>query len=116
VSTQTLNAMANIQPKTTSFSLFLQKDLLPDLSTKCICDLDATSVHTGCPQSSTLFIAPTRDSLETNAFTNTLNYPAKLSQTSFSYISINSLTIFMVSIAMKSSWRDLIIDANHVLR
>jgi len=39
-----------------------------------------------------------------------------LSQTAFGYISINSLTILMVSIAMGSSQKDLSIYASHVLR
>jgi len=37
-----------------------------------------------------------------------------LSQTSFSQISINSLTILMVSIAPESPWKDLSINTSHV--
>ena len=37
-------------------------------------------------------------------------------QTSFGHISINSLTILMVSMAPKSPWKDLSIDTSHVLR
>jgi len=40
----------------------------------------------------------------------------KLSQTSFGYISINSLMILMVSKAMESPQKDLSINASHVLR
>jgi len=39
-----------------------------------------------------------------------------LSQTSFSYISINSLTILMVLKAMESPQKDLLINASHVLK
>jgi len=37
-----------------------------------------------------------------------------LSQTSFSQISINSLTILMVSMAPESPWKDLSINTSHV--
>jgi len=37
-----------------------------------------------------------------------------LSQTSFGYISINSSTIFTVSMAMESPQKDLSINASHV--
>jgi len=40
----------------------------------------------------------------------------KVSQTSFGHISINSLTILMVSMAMESPKKDLLIDASHILR
>jgi len=39
-----------------------------------------------------------------------------MSQTLFSHISINSLTIFMVLTATESPQKDLLIDASHVLR
>jgi len=39
-----------------------------------------------------------------------------MSQTSFSYISINSSTILMVLTATESPQKDLSIDANHVSR
>ena len=39
-----------------------------------------------------------------------------VSQTSFSHISINSLTILMVSKTMESPQKDLLIDASHVSR
>jgi len=39
-----------------------------------------------------------------------------LSQTSFSHISINSLTILMVLKAMESPQKDLLINASHVLK
>ena len=35
-------------------------------------------------------------------------------QTSFGLISINSSTIFTVSMAMESPWKDLSIDTSHV--
>jgi len=39
-----------------------------------------------------------------------------MSQTSFSYISINSLTILMVLMAMESPQKDLLINISHVLK
>jgi len=39
-----------------------------------------------------------------------------MSQTSFSHISINSSTIFMVSKAMESPQKNLSTDASHILR
>jgi len=39
-----------------------------------------------------------------------------LSQTSFSHISINSLSILMVSMAMESPQKNLLIDVSHILR
>jgi len=39
-----------------------------------------------------------------------------MSQTSFGYISTNSLTILMVSMAMESPWKDLFIDTSHTLK
>ena len=38
----------------------------------------------------------------------------KLSQTSFSHISINYLTILTVSMATESPWKDLSIDTSHI--
>jgi len=37
-----------------------------------------------------------------------------MSQTSFNYISINSLTILTFSIAIESPWENLLIDTSHV--
>jgi len=39
-----------------------------------------------------------------------------MSQTSFGHISINSLSILTVLMAMESSWKDLSIDTSHVSR
>jgi len=39
-----------------------------------------------------------------------------MSQTSFSHISINSLTILMVLMAMESPQKDLLINISHVLK
>jgi len=94
VSTQTLNAIANIQPETTSFPLFPQKDPLPDLSTKHTHDLNAALAHTSCSQSSTPFIAPTKNNLETNTSTDTLDHPMKwtcLAKSADEYNNSNSL-------------------------
>ena len=37
-----------------------------------------------------------------------------MSQTSFDYISINSLTILTFSMAIESPWENLLIDTSHV--
>jgi len=42
-----------------------------------------------------------------------LNDLENMSQTSFGHISINSLTILMVSMAMEIPWKDLLIDTSH---
>jgi len=39
-----------------------------------------------------------------------------MSQTSFGPISTNSLMISTVSMALKSSWKDLLIDISYILR
>jgi len=44
------------------------------------------------------------------------NNTIKVSQTSFGHISINSLMILIVSMAMESSQKDLLINASHVSR
>jgi len=44
------------------------------------------------------------------------SYTSVLSQTSFGHISINSLTILMVSKAMESPQKDLLIDASYISR
>jgi len=43
-----------------------------------------------------------------------IQWPGEVSQTSFSHISINSLTIHTVLMAPKSPWKDLSIDTSHV--
>ena len=52
----------------------------------------------------------------TAALCKRYSYIPPVSQTSFSHISINSLTILTVSKAMESPQKDLLIDASHVLR
>jgi len=43
-----------------------------------------------------------------------IQQPGKVLQTSFSHISINSLTIHTVLMAPKSPWKDLLIDTSYV--
>jgi len=43
-------------------------------------------------------------------------HTSQVSQTSFGHISINSSSILTVLMAMKSPWKDLLIDTSHILR